>query len=180
MSVEVIKLAMTGSMSRGPARAVLLVLAYHAHRDGSRAHPTIETIAWEAGLHRATVFTALSELQKISEISQDGTVGRGIKVWRIDVARLAWVAGDDQSQTATRRPQRPVDDPSPTATQKREEPHGTVQEAATPHISDSFDSSPSEPDVDSGPRAQAPAPTHGAPHPIDFAAEMRKRRVVGQ
>lgn len=175
MSVEVIKLAMTGSMSRGPARAVLLVLAYHAHRDGSRAHPTIETIAWEAGLHRATVFSALTELQAISEITVDGTVGRGIKVWRIDVARLAWVAGDDQSPTATRRPQRQVVDPSPTATHKREEQHGTVQDGS--RFGSDF-SSRSEPDVDSGPRAQAQARTHGAPAPIDLVAEMRRRRVV--
>lgn len=174
VAVEVIKLAMQGSMSQGPARAVLLVLAYHGRRDGSRAHPTVETIAWEAGLHRSTVFDALKQLQAIDEITPAGTVGRGIKVWQINVPRLEWVAGGDESPTTTRRPQRQVDDPSPTATQKREEQQGTVQDVPTGR----FDSSPAPhlPDVDCGPRA-TPARTHGAPAPIDFVAALARRRA---
>ncbi len=48
--------------------AVLKSLAYHAHKDGSEAHPGIETIAFESGLKERAVQDNLKAL------SQDGLI----------------------------------------------------------------------------------------------------------
>jgi len=63
MSVNVIKAVMRLHDLRGPAKAVALVLAEHAHEDGSETYPSISTIALESGFSRSTVERSIKQLR---------------------------------------------------------------------------------------------------------------------
>jgi hypothetical protein len=63
MSVNVIKAVMGLHDLRGPAKAVALVLAEHAHEDGSETYPSISTIALESGFSRSTVERSIKQLR---------------------------------------------------------------------------------------------------------------------
>jgi hypothetical protein len=56
------------SKSRGAARNVLHVLAYHAHKDGTESYPGIGTIVAEANVTRREVFRSLRALRDMGEI----------------------------------------------------------------------------------------------------------------
>lgn len=62
MSVEAIKAVMGRHDLRGPVKAVALVMAEHAHKDGSESFPSIATIALEAGVCRSTVKRSIAQL----------------------------------------------------------------------------------------------------------------------
>lgn len=55
---------------------VLLVLAEHAHDDGSQARPSVETIAWKARLNRRAVQGALRRLERSGAVERT-SVSRG-------------------------------------------------------------------------------------------------------
>jgi hypothetical protein len=57
------------SRSKGAARHVLHVLAYHAHDDGTASYPGIGTIVTEANVSRREVFRALQALRDLGEIT---------------------------------------------------------------------------------------------------------------
>lgn len=56
------------STARGPARAVLLVIAAHADPDGSNAYPSTARLAEETGLSQRTVRRALRTLEGLGEL----------------------------------------------------------------------------------------------------------------
>ena len=62
MSIEAIKAVMGRHDLRGPVKAVALVMAEHAHKDGSESFPSIATIALEAGVCRSTVKRSIAQL----------------------------------------------------------------------------------------------------------------------
>lgn len=48
----------------GPtARLVAFVLSLHMDADGGSCYPSLDTLAWETGLHRRTVIRQLAELE---------------------------------------------------------------------------------------------------------------------
>ena len=64
------------------ARHVLQVLAEHAHKDGSGAHPSVLRIQYRTGYDRRTVQRALRRLEGAGLIVADGMV-RGCTRWRL-------------------------------------------------------------------------------------------------
>ena len=62
MSVNVIKAVMARHDLRGPTKSIALVLAEHAHEDGSETYPSIATIALESGFSRSTVERSIKKL----------------------------------------------------------------------------------------------------------------------
>ena len=76
MSLQAIDWVHKYSRSKGSARSVLTVLAHHMGRDGKGAFPSINTIAREAGVNRATVFRALDDLKELGELDWIAGGGR--------------------------------------------------------------------------------------------------------
>lgn len=70
MSVNVIKAVMARHDLRGPTKAVALVLAEHAHKDGSETYPSIATIALESGFSRSTVERSIKKLRELHIITK--------------------------------------------------------------------------------------------------------------
>lgn len=62
MSVNIIKMVMANHDLKGPVKAVALVLAEHAHKDGSETYPSLSLIEVESGYSRRTVQRAIQEL----------------------------------------------------------------------------------------------------------------------
>ncbi len=54
---------------RGPAKAILMCLAYHHNGKTGRCDPSVPTIALETGCHRETVFSGLKKLISIGAIT---------------------------------------------------------------------------------------------------------------
>lgn len=69
MSWEMTERVLTYSRAKGAARNVLHVIAYHAHKNGSGAYPSIATIAREANVSRRDVFRSLRQLRDLGEIT---------------------------------------------------------------------------------------------------------------
>ena len=70
MAVEIIKLVMDRRDLKGPVKAVALVLAEHAHSDGSNAYPSVGLIAAESGYSRSTVERAIARLLELQVIAK--------------------------------------------------------------------------------------------------------------
>lgn len=70
MAVEIIKLVMDRRDLRGPVKAVALVLAEHAHSDGTDAYPSVGLIAAESGYSRSTVERAIAKLLELNVITK--------------------------------------------------------------------------------------------------------------
>lgn len=88
--------------ARGVARNVLIVLADHAHSDGSNSFPSLSTIAAEACCSRSYVVEALRELEAQGAIERTGTGHRSVTIWRVVMDPAPAAAGpppetDDQS-----------------------------------------------------------------------------------
>jgi hypothetical protein len=62
---------------------VLLVLADHAHEDGSSAYPSVGTIARKARLSRRGVFGALARLKEAGAIAAEGRGPKGTTSYRV-------------------------------------------------------------------------------------------------
>jgi DNA-binding transcriptional MocR family regulator len=70
MSVNVIKAVMGLHDLKGPTKSIALVLAEHAHEDGSETYPSIATIALESGFSRSTVERAIKKLRELQIITK--------------------------------------------------------------------------------------------------------------
>ena len=68
MSIMQVERVLNHSQTRGPARTVLLVIAYHAHDDGSGSHPGLDRIAQESGFGRATVARSVPRIEALGEM----------------------------------------------------------------------------------------------------------------
>lgn len=71
------------SESTSGARLVLLVLAEHAHDDGSESYPSVETIMRRTRMSRRGVQEALRRLESDAHIAQDGVSRKGTVVYRV-------------------------------------------------------------------------------------------------
>lgn len=73
MSVPTFKWVLeTSPVDRPSDRLVLLILAWHADRDGANAYPSVETIAREARMSRRYVFEVLARLKAEGRILAEG------------------------------------------------------------------------------------------------------------
>lgn len=92
MSLEQIGrvLALPPDAISAPARAVLFVLAWYADADGSRAWPSVATLARQTSLSRRAVQMALSDLRSagLASIIQPA-VGQVPAVYRLDLTRAS-------------------------------------------------------------------------------------------
>jgi len=70
MAVEIIKLVMARRDLKGPVKAVALVLAEHAHPDGTDAYPSVGLIAEESGFSRSTVERSIKRLLELQVITK--------------------------------------------------------------------------------------------------------------
>lgn len=77
MSWQSVKSVLEHSRSKRAARAVLLVIAWHADEHGAEAYPSLETLADESGVSRRTVMSAIDELERAGEIAVSKGRGRG-------------------------------------------------------------------------------------------------------
>lgn len=68
MSIQAIAYVLEHSEARGLARLVLLAIANHADALGMNAFPSVDQIAREARVHRATVFRSIAELERDGEL----------------------------------------------------------------------------------------------------------------
>ena len=98
MSVHVLSWVLRYSEERLGNRLVLLVLADHAHEDGTEARPSVATIAREARLSERQVQYALRHLQATGAIEDEGEGPKGVRVYRVTMlpggAESAPVASD--------------------------------------------------------------------------------------
>jgi hypothetical protein len=69
------------SQSGGVTRLVLLVLATHAHDDGTEARASVEKLEREAGVSRRTVQKALRWGEEHGEIERTGLTYKGVVVY---------------------------------------------------------------------------------------------------
>jgi len=73
VSIEAIQRIIDDRSIKGTTKLVAMVLAHHAHKDGTSAYPKIATIAAEAGdMHEATVKRELKKLERLGVIHRDG------------------------------------------------------------------------------------------------------------
>ncbi len=102
---------------------VLLVLADHAHDDGTSAYPSVETIARKARLSRRGTFDALKRLTAQGALMREGKGPRGTVCYRITMpntvqplhgAAIAPVqsAAQEGAVTSTQGVQSPAPEPS--------------------------------------------------------------------
>lgn len=62
MSIQAIKAVMGRHDLRGPIKAVALVMAEHAHQDGTETFPSVNLISLESGYCRSTVKRSIAQL----------------------------------------------------------------------------------------------------------------------
>ena len=68
MSFEAQKWVMDHSGATGPAKSVLIVIAWHAHPDGTGSWPGLKLLASESGFSKGTVIAARDRLIELGEI----------------------------------------------------------------------------------------------------------------
>jgi hypothetical protein len=83
MSLRAMVQVFDHSDARLSDRLVLLVLADHAHDDGSNAFPSVTTIAAKARISERAVFDSLKALEAAGEIERAGKTSRGVTIWRL-------------------------------------------------------------------------------------------------
>lgn len=83
MSLPVFTWVLDNSEATLGARLVLLVLAEHAHDDGSESYPALDTIARRTRMSRKGVRDALRRLVDDGHVAEDGLGPRGQTKWRI-------------------------------------------------------------------------------------------------
>lgn len=102
MSVRVMSAVFDGRLAAEVVSSrdllVLLVLADHAHDDGSRAWPSINTIAVKARMTRRTVSTALRSLEAVGAIEREGKKLGGVVCYRV----LLLEEGDSSQASSAR------------------------------------------------------------------------------
>jgi hypothetical protein len=125
MSIEAISYVLRHSEATLSARLVLLVLADHAHADGSESYPAVDSIAREARLSRRAVQVALRKLEDEGEIVRDGVGRNGTTCYRLTMS-----GGADRAPRAkdgTQRAQNPASRGEGSAPKPSKEPSGIVQ-----------------------------------------------------
>jgi DNA-binding Lrp family transcriptional regulator len=83
MSLRAMLWVFDHSPSQLGARLVLLALAEYAHDDGTKAFPTVATIAAKTRLSERSVQNALKRLQEDGEIERTTETKAGVNVYRI-------------------------------------------------------------------------------------------------
>jgi helix-turn-helix protein len=87
MSVRVLNLVFEHSRATANDRCVLLVLADHAHDDGTSAYPSHKTIAAKAGgIGERTVRDCLKRLEQLGEIEREGWSPKHTISYRITIS----------------------------------------------------------------------------------------------
>lgn len=103
MAYQVVQWIRRHSPTRDANRAVLVVLAEHARRDGSNSYPSVLTIAAEVACSERTVQYALRALEEAGCIAETGRRRSGTKVWQVlmtDAAKAAALPPRPRSQVA--------------------------------------------------------------------------------
>lgn len=85
MSVHVLSWVLRNSEEKLGRRLTLLVLADHAHDDGTESWPSVETISREARLSRRQVQTCLRGLEESGAITRTGTHPSGTTIYSVDL-----------------------------------------------------------------------------------------------
>jgi pyocin large subunit-like protein len=73
-----------------PPKAVARVLADRAHNDGTGAYPSLDTLGFETGFDRATVWRSLAWLEEVGVIEDTGERHgrtRQIIEWRLCIEK---------------------------------------------------------------------------------------------
>jgi hypothetical protein len=86
-------------------RLVLLVLADHAHGDGTGSHPDEVTIAKESRGKKRSVYYALDALEAAGCIVQTGVTAKGVREWQVLMTDAAASAKFAHRPTRKRRQQ---------------------------------------------------------------------------
>lgn len=72
VSVEAIQHVIDDKRIKGASKLLAIVLAHHAHKDGSNAYPKVKTLAHETGMSVPTVKRELRKLAEVGIIRRDG------------------------------------------------------------------------------------------------------------
>ncbi len=123
MSVQAQTAVINHSRARGSVYTVLLMLANHAHADGTNAYPSVETLAREARVSVRTVQGALQHLIAMGEVSCTPREGpRGTNIYSILLPIQGTPAESaprkvrhDTPQILQGTPQRTADNPADSA-----------------------------------------------------------------
>lgn len=83
MSIHPLSWVLKNSESTGGCRLVLIVLADHAHDDGSNAYPSVATMAREARMSERAVQYALRKLEEAGEIVKTGVHPAGMTMYAL-------------------------------------------------------------------------------------------------
>jgi hypothetical protein len=111
LSVHVTSWVLEHSEARLGDRLVLLVLADHAHEDGTGAWASQQTIAREARMSERAVRYSLKRLERAGAIVRDGFTRHGTVIYSIPLAGTADIAGPGNSRQGGRQnPPRQVSD----------------------------------------------------------------------
>lgn len=89
MSWQAMEWVFKNSPTKGSQRLVEVVLAEHAHADGSNAYPSVATIAREANVCERTVQYALRRLTSIGRIVPEGFGPKGTIKYRVVMSQIA-------------------------------------------------------------------------------------------
>lgn len=87
MSIVCLSYVMRFSEARLGARLVLFTLAEHAHDDGSKAFPAVETLMQRTRLSRSAVKASLKTLRDDGAIVETGQTRQGVNVYRVVMER---------------------------------------------------------------------------------------------
>jgi len=83
MSIAALSAVWEHSTQKGGALLVMLALADYAHKDGSNAYPTVETLAGKARMSERNARYILRELEDAGEIIAEGKHPSGTTIYRI-------------------------------------------------------------------------------------------------
>jgi hypothetical protein len=107
MSVQALGWVLDYSDTTGSDRLVLIALANHVNKNTGSCNPGYDLLAHEARVHRATAIRCVNSLEQEGHITVVRNGGRHkvneycIVTDKDEIARLAAVAGEKQSQSAT-------------------------------------------------------------------------------
>lgn len=132
MSVHATSWVLKHSDERLANRLVLLVLADHAHEDGSKSFPSVATIAAEARLSRRAVQNCLRDLEENGSISTVGESHYGTTEYLLHLGERKLCAGENgneiqENYSNNRLPNAPEPSLEPPSKPSKEEPSPSPQ-----------------------------------------------------
>lgn len=101
MSVQATSWVIEHSRHKGSNLLVLIMIANHAHSDGTNAFPSTETLARECRMSRRHVIRIIDELERSGELMVERSAGRKTHRYAI---RMAVANRDNLSQLASEKP----------------------------------------------------------------------------